>query len=47
MKREFLWLLVGALAVVVAVLGYMYWQDSQRSGIDISIGGSGIRIQER
>lgn len=47
MKREVLWLLLGAAAVGLGVLGYLYWQESQRTGIDINIGGSGIRIQER
>jgi hypothetical protein len=47
MKRELVWLLTGALAVGAAVLGYLYWQETQRTGIDISVGGSGIRIEER
>jgi predicted negative regulator of RcsB-dependent stress response len=47
MKRELVWLVTGALAVGAAVLGYLYWQETQRTGIDISVGGSGIRIEER
>jgi hypothetical protein len=31
----------------VAALGYWVYQDRQRTGVDISIGGRGITVQER
>lgn len=45
MNRNLLYLVVGALIVIVAVLGYRYYEDSQRTGIDIQLNGSGISIQ--
>lgn len=34
--------LIGALAIAVAVLGYLYW-DSQRSRVDIRLPGVTIK----
>jgi hypothetical protein len=31
----------------VVALGYWVYQDRQRTGVDISIGGRGITVQER
>ena len=48
MNRNVLYLVIGALAVVVAVLGYRLYQERQQtSGIDISIGRSGISIEKK
>jgi hypothetical protein len=47
-NRNVLYLVIGALAVVVAVLGYQLYQERQQtSGIDISIGKSGISIEKK
>lgn len=43
MNRTFLLMLIGALAVTSAVLGYLYYQERQ-SGVDIKINESGISI---
>lgn len=48
MNCNVLYLVIGALAVVVAVLGYRLYQERQQtSGIDISIGKSGISIEKK
>lgn len=44
MNRNTLYLLIGLLFVGLAVLGYLYYQES-RSGVDIRIGDQGISIQ--
>ena len=43
MSRNFLFVLIGALVVVAAGAGYLYYQESQ-SGIDIQIDETGIKI---
>jgi len=43
MSRGMLYLIVGLLAAVVLVVGYLYYQESQ-SGIDIEIGEQGVKI---
>lgn len=40
-------LLVGGLAVAVAVLGYQVYQERQKKGVEISIGGKGISIEKK
>jgi len=44
MNRNALFLLIGVLAVGLAVVGYLYYQES-RTGIDIEIGDQGITIK--
>jgi hypothetical protein len=45
MNRNLLSVLVGALLVVSIVLGYLFYQERQKSGINISIGGrDGVKI---
>ena len=41
---EFRSLLIGALVVAVAVLGYLYW-DSQQSKVEINVPGVSIKAQ--
>ena len=43
MNQNTLLLVVGVLAVVVVVLGYLYYQE-QQSGIAIQIGEHGVTI---
>ena len=46
MNRNLLYLLVGALIVGVGVLGYALYQERQKAGLSISIGGKeGLRIE--
>jgi hypothetical protein len=37
-------LMIGVLAVAVAVLGYLYW-DSQQSGVEINVPGVSIKAK--
>jgi RsiW-degrading membrane proteinase PrsW (M82 family) len=46
MNRNVLYAVIGALAVVVMVLGYMYYQEQQKpSGVEIRIGEGGVSIE--
>ena len=48
MNRNILYLVIVALAVVAAVLGYQFYQARQNSaGVEISIGERGISIEKR
>lgn len=45
-RNNILYLVVGALAVGVAVLGYQVYQDRQKPGLSISIGDKeGLKIE--
>lgn len=45
MNRNFLYAVVGALVVAVAVLGYQSYKASQQSsGVTISVGEDGLSI---
>lgn len=47
-NRNFLFLIIGALAVVSGLLGYRYYQEHQKtSGIQIEIGKGGVSIEEK
>jgi predicted negative regulator of RcsB-dependent stress response len=46
-RNNVLYLIVGALCVVVAVLGYYQYQDhnkKQTSGLSINVGPAGIHV---
>ena len=46
MNRNVLYMLVGALVVGCLVLGVMFYQERQKSGVSISIGGKeGLKIE--
>jgi hypothetical protein len=48
MNRNILYLIIGALAVATAVLGYQFYQDRQKTtGIELTVGGSGISIEKK
>ena len=48
MSRNVLFLLIGALVVVVAVLGYSVYQDrKQPDGLQINVGKSGLDIKNK
>ncbi len=45
MNRNVLYLVIGALVVVSAFLGYQYYQNQQNtSGIQIDVGNGGVSI---
>jgi predicted negative regulator of RcsB-dependent stress response len=47
-NRNVLYLVIGALVVVVAILGYRFYQERQKpSGIEIEIGKGGISIENK
>lgn len=48
MNRNTLFLVIGALAVVSAALGYQLYQERQKTaGIEINVGKSGISIEKK
>ena len=48
MNRNVVYLVIGALAVVSAILGYQLYQERQKStGVEISIGDRGISIEKK
>lgn len=48
MNRNILYLIIGALVVVAAVLGYQLYQDRQKTtGIQINVGKGGISIEKK
>jgi hypothetical protein len=47
MKQNQLYLIIGALVVVVIALGiYVYREESKPAGVELKIDESGISIQE-
>ena len=47
-NRNVLYLVIGALAVVSAIVGYQLYQERQKSaGIEINVGKSGISIEKK
>ena len=47
MNRNVLMLVIGVLAVAVAVLGYQVYREQHKTGVEISIGNSGISIEKK
>ena len=47
MKRNVLYLIIGALAVVSAGLLYYLYQDRQTPGIEINLDKKGISIERK
>ena len=46
MNRNILYIVVAALVVAVAVIGYLYYQEQQKpDGIKIELGEKGISIE--
>jgi hypothetical protein len=47
MNRNGLYLVIGALAIVVVGLGiYVYQEESKPSGVEIQIGEGGVSVEE-
>lgn len=47
MNRNMLLIAIGVIGIGAGALGYWFYQDRQRSGVDITIGGHGVSIRER
>ena len=48
MNRNTLYLVIGVLAIAVAVVGYQLYQERQKTtGIEISVGDRGIKIEKK
>lgn len=48
MNRNLLYLIIGVLAIVTAVIGYQLYQERQKTtGVEISIGKGGIAIEKK
>ena len=47
-NRNVLYIVIGALAVVVGVVSYQLYQERQKSsGIEINVGKGGISIEKK
>ena len=47
-SRKFLFLLIGGLAVAVAVLGYKVYEDNKKpKGVQLNIGPAGISVDKK
>ena len=47
MKRNTLYLIIGALGVATLALGYYIYQDRQKTGIEINIDKRGLSIEKK
>ena len=48
MNCNTLYLVIGALVVVIAIVGYQLYQERQKTtGIEINVGKSGISIERK
>jgi hypothetical protein len=48
MRRNIVYLLLGALIVTVAVLGYQVYQDRKEpKGLNINVGPGGLSIKQK
>ena len=47
-NRNILYAVIGALAVVIAILGYKIYQDNKKpEGLQINLGPDGVKIQNK
>jgi len=47
-NKNIIYLIVGALIVVVAVLGYQLYQDRKKpEGVQINLGPAGVTIEKK
>lgn len=47
MNRTVLYVIVVVLAVATGILGYQYYQDQQKSGVELSVGKGGISVETK
>ena len=46
-NRNLLFLIVGALSVAVLVLGYQWYREQQKTGIQIDVGKDGVTVETK
>lgn len=46
-RSNIIYLVIGALVVVVAIMGYQLYQDRQKPGLNIEIGPKGLSIDKK
>lgn len=44
-NRNGLYLIIGGLLAIIAVGGYLYYQERNTSGIDVEVGNGGISVE--
>jgi predicted negative regulator of RcsB-dependent stress response len=44
-RQNILYLIIGALLVIVIGLGFYLWREEQQTGVEIEINREGIRIE--
>lgn len=47
MSRNLLYPILGVLLIAVGALGYWAYEQQNRSGVDITVGGRGISLETR
>ncbi|ALK08922.1 hypothetical protein BVIR_1133 [Blastochloris viridis] len=47
MNRSVLYAIVVVLGAATAVLGYQYYQEQQKSGIELNVGERGISVETK
>ena len=47
MKQNTMFLLVGAACIALGAAGYWFYQQQNRSGVEVNIGGRSITIETR
>lgn len=47
MNRQIVTIVIALLVVAAAVLGYLYYQEQQKPGIEIDVGGDGVSIETK
>ena len=47
MNRQTVTIVIAVLVVAAAVLGYLYYQEQQKPGIEIDVGGNGVSIETK
>jgi hypothetical protein len=46
-RSNIIYLVVGALVVVVAMMGYQLYQDHNKPGLNIEVGPNGLSIDKK
>jgi len=47
MNRQIVYLVIAVLVVAGGVLGYLYYQEQQKPGIDIDVGKNAVSIETK
>jgi hypothetical protein len=47
MNRNVLYLIIGGLAVAALVLGYLVYQERQKTGVEINVDKNGVSVEGR